>query len=199
MKKWNRAGIAILFLVMLAVVTGCGKGEENATVVNMGYFNNITHAQALLMKSEGTLESSFGDGISVNWNAFNAGPAEVEALFSGAIDIGYIGPVPAINANVKSGGDVVILSSATKGGAVLIKRKDSGINSVADLSGKVVAIPQIGNTQHLSLLQLLSDNGMKPASEGGDVTVSAVENADVANMMERGDIDAALVPEPGGN
>ncbi len=198
MKKWNRAGIAVLFLVMLAVVTGCGKGEENATVVNMGYFNNITHAQALLMKSEGTLESSFGDGISVNWNAFNAGPAEVEALFSGAIDIGYIGPVPAINANVKSGGDVVILSSATKGGAVLIKRKDSGINSVADLSGKVVAIPQIGNTQHLSLLQLLSDNGMKPASEGGDVTVSAVENADVANMMERGDIDAALVPEPWG-
>ena len=78
MKKWNRAGIAVLFLVMLAVVTGCGKGEENATVVNMGYFNNITHAQALLMKSEGTLESSFGDGISVNWNAFNAGPAEVE-------------------------------------------------------------------------------------------------------------------------
>ena len=64
MKKWNRAGIAVLFLVMLAVVTGCGKGEENATVVNMGYFNNITHAQALLMKSEGTLESSFGDGIS---------------------------------------------------------------------------------------------------------------------------------------
>ena len=69
---------------------------------------------------------------------------------------------------------------------------------MADLSGKVVAIPQIGNTQHLSLLQLLSDNGMKPASEGGDVTVSAVENADVANMMERGDIDAALVPEPWG-
>lgn len=198
MKKWNRSGIAVMFLVILSVVTGCGKGEENATVVNMGYFNNITHAQALLMKSEGTLESSFGDGISVNWNAFNAGPAEVEALFSGAIDIGYIGPVPAINANVKSSGDVVILSSATKGGAVLIKRKDSGINSVADLSGKVVAIPQIGNTQHLSLLQLLSDNDMKPASEGGDVTVSAVENADVANMMERGDIDAALVPEPWG-
>ena len=30
------------------------------------------------------------------------------------------------------------------------------------------------------------------------MTVSAVENADVANMMERGDIDAALVPEPWG-
>lgn len=187
-----------MLLIVLASMAGCGKSQEKATTVNMGYFNNITHAQALLMKAEGKLEESFGDGISVKWNAFNAGPAEVEALFSGAIDIGYIGPVPAINANVKSKGDVVILSSATKGGAVLVGRQGSGIKGVKDLSGKVVAIPQIGNTQHLSLLQLLSENGMKPASEGGDVTVSAVQNADVANMMERGDIDAALVPEPWG-
>lgn len=197
-KFWNRAGIMAVLFILLTALGGCGKSEEKATTVNMGYFNNITHAQALLMKAEGKLESAFGEGVTVNWNAFNAGPAEVEALFSGAIDIGYIGPVPAINANVKSGGDVVILSSATKGGAVLVGRQGSGIKEVKDLSGKVVAIPQIGNTQHLSLLQLLSENGMKPKSEGGDVTVSAVENADVANMMERGDIDAALVPEPWG-
>lgn len=198
MKNLKKTGILFIMLMALAVMSGCGKSDEKATTVNMGYFNNITHAQALLMKAEGKLESSFGEDITVKWNAFNAGPAEVEALFSGAIDIGYIGPVPAINANVKSNGDVVILSSATKGGAVLVGRKGSGIKDVKDLSGKVVAIPQIGNTQHLSLLQLLSDNGLKPASEGGDVTVSAVENADVANMMERGDIDAALVPEPWG-
>lgn len=198
MKRWSKISLVVLSLVLMVAMTGCGKGEEKATVVNMGYFNNITHAQALLMKAEGSLEASFGDGITVNWNAFNAGPAEVESLFSGAIDIGYIGPVPALTANVKSNGDVVVLSSATKGGAVLVRRKDSGINGVKDLSGKVVAIPQIGNTQHLNLLQLLSDNGMKPTSEGGDVTVSAVANADVANMMGRGDIDAALVPEPWG-
>lgn len=186
----------VLALASLAM-GGCGDSGKK-TEVNIGYFNNITHAQALYMKSEKNLEESFGEDVTVNWTAFNAGPAEVEALFSGAVDIGYIGPVPAVNANVKSKGDVSILSSATKGGAVLIKRKDSGIESVADLSGKVVAIPQIGNTQHLCLLQLLSENGLKPDTAGGDVTVSAVANADVANMMDRGDIDAALVPEPWG-
>ena len=31
-----------------------------------------------------------------------------------------------------------------------------------------------------------------------DVTISAVANADVANVMARGDVDAALVPEPWG-
>lgn len=103
---------------------GCGKDSGKKKEVNVGYFNNITHAQALMMKAEGTLDKTLGDDVSVKWTAFNAGPAEVEALFSGDIDIGYIGPVPAISANVKSKGDVVIISSATKGGAVLVKEKD---------------------------------------------------------------------------
>ncbi|MDO4522063.1 MAG: aliphatic sulfonate ABC transporter substrate-binding protein [Eubacteriales bacterium] len=187
----------LITLPLLSV--GCGKGNNEAlTSINIGYFNNITHAQALLMKSEKSLEQTLGAEVTVNWTAFNAGPAEVEALFSGAVDIGYIGPVPAITANVKSKGDVQILSGATKGGAVLIKQKDSDIKALEDLSGKTVAIPQIGNTQHLCLLQLLSEHGLSPVTDNGTVTVSAVANADVANTMERGDIDAALVPEPWG-
>ena len=123
----------------------------------------------------------------------------MEALFSGDIDIGYIGPVPAISANVNSEGDVSVISGATQAGAVLVKAAGSDIQSVADLDGKTVAIPQIGNTQHLCLLKLLSDNGLSTVEEGGTVTVTAVENADVQNMMDQGNIDAAVVPEPWGS
>lgn len=196
--KFKKVLLTGLITVAAFGLMGCGKDSSKNKEVHVGYFNNITHAQALMMKAEGTLDKSLGDDVSVKWTAFNAGPAEVEALFSGDIDIGYIGPVPAISANVKSKGDVVIISSATKGGAVLVKRKGSDINSVADLDGKTVAIPQIGNTQHLCLLKLLADNNLKPDTNGGTVKVSAVANADVANTMERGDIDAALVPEPWG-
>ncbi len=196
-KKIQKLCIVALAAVSLLGITGCGaKGEDSE--VSIGYFNNVTHPQALYMKSQKTLEDSLGTDKKVRWTAFNAGPAEVEALFSGDIDIGYIGPVPAVSANVKSKGDVVILSGSSTGGAILVKRPEAGIETVDDLDGKTVAIPQIGNTQHLSLLKLLSENGLKPVSEGGTVTVSAVANADVANMMERGDVDAALVPEPWG-
>lgn len=198
MKIWKKLLVMGMLGVTAFGAAGCGKAAEETTEVHIGYFNNITHAQALLMKSEQSLENAYGDEAQVSWTAFNAGPAEVEALFAGDIDIGYIGPVPAISAYAKSGGDVVILSGATKGGAVLVTGQDSEIKSVADLSGKTVAIPQIGNTQYLCLLDLLEQNGLKQVSEGGDVTVTAVANADVANMMERGDIDAALVPEPWG-
>ncbi len=198
MKKRKVLVIAGMILTMACAVVGCGKKEDAATEVNIGYFNNVTHPQALLMKAEGSLESAYGSEIGVKWTAFNAGPAEVEALFAGDIDIGYIGPVPAVSANVKSMGDVQILTGATKGGAVLVKRQGSTVSNVADLAGKTVAIPQLGNTQHLSLLHLLKENNLQPVTDGGDVTVSAVANADVANIMERGDIEAALVPEPWG-
>ena len=186
-----------------ALVTGligCGAKEKSENPeINVGYFNNVTHAQALYMKAEGTLEKALDGKASVKWTSFNAGPSEVEALFSGDIDIGYIGPVPAISANVKSDGDVVILSAASQAGAELVKASGSDIQSVKDLDGKTVAVPQIGNTQHLCLLKLLSDNGLAPADEGGTVKVTAVENADVQNMMDQGNIDAAVVPEPWGS
>lgn len=187
----------LLFLSMTGLI-GCGFKKENKEEVNIGYFNNITHAQALYMKSEKSLENSLNDDVNVKWTGFNAGPAQVEALFSGDIDIGYIGPVPAINANIKSQGEISILCSAAKGGAVLIKREDSDIQTVDDLDGKTVAIPQLGNTQHLCLLQLLKEHGLSPVSDGGTVFVTAVSNADIANTMERGDVDAALLPEPWG-
>ena len=198
MKILKRISALVLVLVMAVGFTACSNGNTKSNEIHIGYFNNVTHPQALLMKSEKLLGDSLDEGTTVKWTAFNAGPAEQEALFSGNIDIGYIGPVPAITANSKSLGDVVILSGATKGGAVLVKRRGTDINSVKDLANKNVAIPQIGNTQHLCLLDLLEQNGLKPTTEGGNVTISAVANADVANTMERGDIDAALVPEPWG-
>ena len=197
-----RRGKKLVLLGALALITlgltGCANNKKSGNEVNVGYFNNVTHAQALLMKAEGTLEERLGEDVQVNWTAFNAGPAEVEALFAGDIDIGYIGPVPAVSANVKSKGDVVVLSGATKGGAVLVKKAGSDIKSVKDLAGKTVAVPQLGNTQHLCLLDLLDENDLEPVSEGGNVNITAVANADVANMMDRGDIDAAIVPEPWG-
>lgn len=175
-----------------------GGTKAEKTDVRVAYFPNITHTQALVMKNRKTLEEKWGDSCNVTWTSFNAGPAEMEAIFAGEIDLGYIGPVPALSANVKSNGDVKIISNTTNAGAVFLKRKDSGIDSLADLSGKKIAVPQMGNTQHLCLLSILSDEGLKTVDAGGDVTVNASSNADILNLIDNGSVDAALVPEPWG-
>lgn len=189
---------ACLALTLGACGSGAGKSADGKVKVRMAYFPNITHTQALVMKNKGMLEEQWKDTCEVTWTSFNAGPAEMEAIFAGEIDMGYIGPVPALSANVKSKGDVKIISNATNAGAVLLKRKDAGIESVADLAGKKIAVPQLGNTQHLCLLSLLSDNGLKTTDKGGDVTINVSANADILNLIDNGSVDAAFVPEPWG-
>lgn len=192
----------VMLMSVFAICTGCSTNQDakdGKTKVRVAYFPNITHTQALVMKNQGTLEKALSDEAEVTWTAFNAGPAEVEAIFAGEIDLGYIGPVPAVSANVKSNGDVSIIAGATNGGAVLISRKDVSISSVSELSGLKVAIPQLGNTQHLSLLHLLAENNLETTTNGGDVEVIAASNADIKTMMDSGQIDAALVPEPWGS
>lgn len=197
MKK-TCANVCLFFLIIILFLTGCTSDTSNTTSVRIGYFANITHAQALIMKNSNTLESILGDTYNISWTAFTAGSSEMEALFAGAIDIGYIGPVPAINGNVKSNGEITIITNASDAGAVLVKSADSSIASISDLDGKTVAIPQIGNTQHLCLLNLLSENALFPVSDGGTVEIVAVDNSNLQNMFDQGNIDAALVPEPWG-
>ena len=203
MRKKSKIFTALLLtLGMTFSLTACG-GSSNETAdgktkVRIAYFPNITHTQALVMKNQKTLETKWKDKCEVTWTSFNAGPAEMEAIFAGEIDLGYIGPVPALSANVKSNGDVKIISNTTNAGAVLLKRKDSGIETVADLAGKKVAVPQLGNTQHLCLLNILTENGLKTTDKGGDVTVNASSNADILNLIDNGSVDAAIVPEPWG-
>ncbi len=192
----------VVGLGLVVSLAGCGsagnQGSDGKTDVRIAYFPNITHTQALVMKNQKTLENKWKDKCNVSWTSFNAGPAEVEAIFAGEVDLGYIGPVPALSANAKSNGDVKIISNVTNAGAVLLRRKDSGIETVKDLAGKKVAVPQIGNTQHLCLLDLLTQNGLKTVDKGGDVTINASSNADILNLIDNGSVDAAVVPEPWG-
>lgn len=178
--------------------TASNKVEQNVNV-RVGYFPNITHAQALVGKDQGSFQKAIGQTNKIDWKLFNAGPAEIESLFSGAIDLGYIGPGPAINGYVKSKGDIQIIAGATNAGAIFVSKKGELIKNIKDLAGKKVAVPQFGNTQDLTLRHLMSQNGLKDTTKGGTVEVRQESNADILTLLKKGDIDAALVPEPWGS
>jgi NitT/TauT family transport system substrate-binding protein len=200
MIKILKSIFALFLLAGICLISACGNNESGALEkINIACFPNITHAQALFMKGKGNLEQAYGEDIAVNWLTFNAGPSEIEALFAGEVDIGYIGPVPAVSGYLQSAGDLYIIAGASNGGSVLVARNDIDIHSAADLDGRTVAIPQFGNTQHLSLLALLSANDLAPTASGGSVNIVQSSNADIANLMAQDSIDAALVPEPWGS
>lgn len=208
MKKYNlfKILLTLVIVVGLFAIGGCGKSDKastdngNGTVtIRVGHFPNITHSQALVGLSDGTFQKALGDKVTIDRKLFNAGPAEIEALLAGEIDLGYIGPVPAINGFVKSKGGLQIIAGSTNAGAVLVVREDAGINSVKDLADKKVAVPQYGNTQDISLRKILADAGLKSANKGGNVNVLQVENPDILTGFANKELDAAIVPEPWGS
>jgi NitT/TauT family transport system substrate-binding protein len=198
--------LAVPLVVVAAVAlaacggdTAAGSAARSAgtapTTFRLGYFPNVTHATAIVGVEKGIFARALGDD-RLKTQTFNAGPAAVEALLSGAIDATYIGPNPAINAFAKSNGAAIrIISGATSGGAALVVKP--AITSAAQLKGRKLASPQLGNTQDVALRSWLAEQGLETdAQGGGDVTIVPQENAQTLETFRSGAIDGAWVPEP---
>lgn len=202
MKHSTLISTASAVAIAAIALTGCTAPTASddvktspATEVNLGYFANVTHAPALVGLEQGFFEAALGD-TKLNTQVFNAGPATIEAISAGAIDITFIGPSPSINTYIKSAGQsAVVVAGATTGGAALVVRE--GIDSVADLEGTTLATPQLGNTQDVALRSWLGDEGFETStSGGGDVTIQPTENADTLTLFQAGELDGAWLPEP---
>lgn len=171
-------------------------GQLQGTL-RLGFFSNLTHPQALVGIGNGTFAAALGSGVKLETKPFNAGPAAVEALLAGEIDMTYIGPNPAINAYVKTKGQGVrVIAGAASGGVSFVVRPDSNINSAKDLDGKKIASPQLGNTQDVALRNYIKQAGLETKEKGGTVEVVPTDNANILTLFENKQIDGAWVPEP---
>jgi len=178
------------------VVADSANGSEASVEhLRLGFFPNVTHAAAVVGINEGIFADNL-HGVALDPIAFNAGPSAIEALNAGAIDCSFIGPNPAINGFVRSGGQALrIVAGAASGGAQFLVRE--GINTVEDLRGTVIASPQLGNTQDVAVRWYLSDHGLSFATGGGaDVSVTPTDNPQSLLLFSQGQIDGAWVPEP---
>jgi NitT/TauT family transport system substrate-binding protein len=188
MTKLSCAGLAAALLV-----AACARRDEGRPL-RLGYFPNVTHAQALVGVADGTFARALGGKLETR--TFNAGPAAMEALLAGDLDASYVGPGPAVIAYLRSKGEGLrVVAGAVSGGAVLVVRDARG---PADLAGKRVASPQLGNTQDVALRTWLRANGL--GTDGGPrgVEVTPLANTEIRSMFERGELAGAWVPEPWG-
>jgi NitT/TauT family transport system substrate-binding protein len=196
--------VLIFSLVLTACSTGFGGGGPAAPAaavasatgtLRLGYFANLTHATALVGVDGGYFQSALGT-TRLATQVFNAGPDEISALLTGAIDAAYVGPSPAINGYVTSHGQALrIIAGATTGGAELVVKPS--ITSIAQLKGATLATPQLGNTQDVALRYFLGRHGLRTAvTGGGDVTVEPTANATTLGLYAAGRLDGAWLPEP---
>src|ERR1035438_1646088 len=90
-RKWM--GPQRLLAGLLLVVLGAGRvvaAEPEGKLLRLGYFPNLTHAQALYARATGAFDKL---GARIQWVAFNAGPTSIEAIFTDAVDATFVGQI----------------------------------------------------------------------------------------------------------
>ncbi|MEW6044278.1 MAG: ABC transporter substrate-binding protein [Thermoproteota archaeon] len=196
MKILVLAGVVAVALIIIGVVVFSTQTEANQDKIRVAFFANISHAVPIIGTERGEFSKELS-GVQIETKIVDSGPQAIEALFANSVDIAYVGPAPFVNGYIKSGEQgIKILAGAAHNGASFIVQKDSTISSAADLAGKKIAAPFIGNTQDVSLRNYLTENNLKPAEKGGNVIIYNIENAEIFTLFAKGDIDAAWVPEP---
>ena len=215
MKSRRRLGALVsLTLALALVLAACGGDDDDSAsdttaasggasaaastepvTLRLGYFANTTHAPAIVGIEHGDFAKALGDNVTLEPSVFNAGPAAVEAIFGGALDASFIGPNPSINAYAQSNGSAVrVVSGTASGGAYLVVKPDV---TAANLKGKTLATPQLGNTQDVALRTWLKSKDYETdTAGGGDVKILPQDNAQTIDTFKAGQIDGAWVPEP---
>lgn len=205
--KFFPVRFAVRWVARVAAAIGAGVGlassvQAAGTVLRVGYFPNITHAQGVIgahgtRTGRGWFEQRLGADVTIQWYPFNAGPSAMEAVFAGSIDLTYVGPNPALNAYIRSRGEEIrVLAGSAEGGAALVVPAKGPLASPADFKGRRIASPQLGNTQDVAARVWLKKNGYRVTLVGGDVPVVPTANPDQLALFKQGKIDAVWTVEP---
>ena len=209
----RRTTVAAIIAAAALAAAGCSSSSSSSTssatsstasaaaaapvTVRLGFLENITHASALVSLKEGFFTQALGSAGTVKPTAFSSGTQETTALLAGQLDAAYVGPNPAINAWQKSNGTAIkIVSGAATGGASVVASK--GIGSAAQLKGKTLATPSLGNTQDVALRYWLKQNGIATTTTGGgDAFVKpTTPNSSAVLEFKSGQIAGGSEPVP---
>ena len=171
--------------------SGANGGQAEATSLRIGFNPTIAQPQPLLGAANGEYAAQMKD-TKFTFSSYKAGPAVVEVLRSGVIDIGCSGIYPPLKGFAKDG-DIVLLAGAAKGGTELMVAKASPFKTLQDLKGKTIGVNQLGSTVDTTVRNKLLEAGLSPDR---DVKIIPVDPAEQADVLKSGDVQAIAAPAP---
>ncbi|GAB2859190.1 ABC transporter substrate-binding protein [Nocardioides pacificus] len=195
--------LAATALTALATATGCssddsGSGDATDGALEVAVFASLNGVPAFAGDSEGVFSDH---DLEIDLTTAKTSTEMVPQLVGGNVDIALLDTATSLTA-IGQGVDLVYVVGGTDGGipegqeefsfANVWVHEDSVIRSMADLSGKSVAVPQIKSQPWLDLRASVDEAG------GDSSTIEFVESPDPLAALKSGQVDATTTPEPVG-
>jgi NitT/TauT family transport system substrate-binding protein len=77
-----------------------------------------------------------------------------------------------------------------------VVQADSQLKQPTDFRGKIIATPQLGNTQDIACRAWLANGGLRITQTGGDAVVIPTPNPDQISLFQQRKLDAVWTVEP---
>ncbi|WP_296137094.1 aliphatic sulfonate ABC transporter substrate-binding protein [uncultured Tessaracoccus sp.] len=169
-----------------ACLAGCADGGgEGKDKITVGYIADGNGAMVVAVAEKQKLWEKHG--LDVETKVFTNGPLQVTALGTKDIDFGYVGP-GALWLPMKGEASIVSLNSLGTAERIIAQ---PGINTVADLKGKTVGVPE-GTSGDMLLNLALESAGMTAA----DIKRTPMDPPTAISAFTSGQIDAAAIWYP---
>lgn len=193
----KKLGIVALAVSALLTIAGCSTvsgapvdstssaAPKTLEHVRFGYIGDFNGTSLLAIAAAKGLWAK--NGLEVETSVFTNGPLQIQALATGSLDFGYIGPgamwLPA-------SGQAKIVMVNTLGNADRVIAQP-GITSLKDLKGKKIAVPQ-GTSGDMILTLALKSVGLTAK----DVQEVPMDPSTVVAAFSSGQVDAAGIWYP---
>lgn len=135
----------------------------NNIKLRLGYLNHDLHQLALYVAEKEGYYAKVGliAGRNFETKFFPNGVAVMEAFRAKDIDMAYLGGAPATLKRINDNILIEVIAGANNEGSALVVRNDLNINSLAELTGKTVAVPGVGTVQYTLLDKAMKENGLR--------------------------------------
>ena len=182
-KLWTGIGPAVALAALFAAPAHAQTKE-----VTIGYQDMVVPYRIAQEAKE--LEKA--TGYKINWKQFGGGGEVIKAMASGAVQIGEVGSA-GVAAAVSRGEpyELFWILDDIGDAEALVAKNGSGINTVADLKGKKIAMP-FNSTTHFHTMVALEQAKVNPA----DVQILNMRPPEVRAAWARGDIQATFIWDP---
>jgi ABC-type nitrate/sulfonate/bicarbonate transport system substrate-binding protein len=192
MRLKRRISVIVGALLLASAAAPHVAHAQTPTPIRAAYVPVITWLPAWIAKDRGMFERNGLDVTLTVIQNLSLLPGTMGRQFEFGASTG-----PDLIKAAASGLDVVavageVLETSERPSIQVIVRKDSGINSVKDLKGKLIATPSTGAIMHVATLAWLKKNGVDPAS----IRAVEVPFPNMGDQLKAGRVDAIESLQP---
>jgi len=180
-------------LLSLACLAPAAAQQPVLQKIRLGYLRTYAMLPLYQAVEKGYFKAQ---GLDVELNVLNNGPAVASAVMSGSLDIGYAASIPIAAARSR-GQDFRFFAAAAYQSAaspltMYVASKRSGVESFKDMAGKTVAVNAAGGGCELGA----QDHAQAAGVAWRDIKLVVVPFPQIQAALELGNADAACIVDP---